>query len=126
MNPLLTEETFVLFAAKTYDNPSCQSMADFYEDLDSFLYLKRLLLKQLRHKKSNNQLIINHLIAIKNMFGRHALQMLFFKIPRECWSILKTFLVFLNYMPDNYKINDHIDETTIPLDLDIIHDLRKI
>jgi hypothetical protein len=27
--------------------------------------------------------------------------MLFFKVEREYWPLLKTFLVFLNFMPEN-------------------------
>jgi hypothetical protein len=122
----ITEETFPLYAAKYYENPACHSMKDFYDDLDIFVYLKRLLLKQHRKGMSNHRLIINHLITLHNIFGHHAIPMLFYKIPSECWPILKTFLVFLNYLPDNYKINGHIDESTIPLESNMINTLREI
>ena len=35
----LTEETFLLYAAKHYDNPQLQSEEEFYDDLKKFKYI---------------------------------------------------------------------------------------
>jgi hypothetical protein len=45
--------------------------------------------------------------------------MMFHKIEKEYWSVLKTFLVFLNYLPES-------DMVEVPLDSKVIDVLRKI
>jgi hypothetical protein len=44
-------------------------------------------------------LIINHLIILYNVFGEAATPLLFFKMEREYWSLLKTLLLYLNKYP---------------------------
>jgi hypothetical protein len=34
-----------------------------------------------------------------NVFGEAATPLLFFKLERECWSLTKTLLIFLNKYP---------------------------
>ena len=42
---------------------------------------------------------MNHIIVLSNVISPEAVKvLLFFKIGQEHWSVLKTFLVFLNYM----------------------------
>ena len=100
MNLNLTEENFTLYAIKHYDNPACKGIAEFNDDLKRFRYLKRLFNQYTAGKDLKERLILNHLVVIYNLFGAEAAtRMLFFKVDREFWSQLKTFLVFLNYMP---------------------------
>ena len=106
MNFELTEENFVLYALKHYDNPSCKGTAEFEDDLKRFRYLKRLFRKYKAGKGLKERLIINHLIILYNLFGPEASSlMLFCKIDKQYWSQLKTFLVFLNFMPIGLVIN---------------------
>jgi len=59
-------------------------------------------------------LIINHVIILSNVFGVDAATtLLFFKIDKEHWSILKTILIFLNYMPENELIDIEIDQNVM-------------
>lgn len=96
----LNNSNFVLYAAKHYDNPQCFDTIDFYNDLKRFRYLKRLFNKYTAGKDLKERLILNHLVVIYNLFGAEAAtKMLFFKVEKEFWPQLKTFLVFLNYMP---------------------------
>lgn len=118
MNFELTEDNFVLYAIKNYDNPACKGMAEFEDDLKRFRYLKRLFRKYTAGKGLKERLIVNHLVILYNLFGTATTKMLFFKIERKYWSQLKTFLVFLNYMPD--------EETDIPLDYQVIQALRRL
>jgi hypothetical protein len=67
---VLTEENFILFAMKHYDNPSCEDADEFY-------------------------------------------------------SILKTFLVYLNYIKDNETI-DSIELVRIPINTTVANVLREI
>lgn len=96
----LTEETFTMYALKNYDNPGCKGMEEFLDDLKKFKYIKRLLKKPITEKGLRERLILNHIIILGNLFGVEATtRMLFFKTEKKYWEQLKTFLVFLNYMP---------------------------
>jgi len=122
----LTSETFPLYAAQHYNNPSCSSLKEFESDLKKFKYIKRLLKKYHKTQSVSERLILNHLILLHNVFNDALVPMLFVKFEKEYWPQIKTFLVFLNYLPDRYQINNDVDETMIPLDTIIINKLRKI
>lgn len=122
----LTQDTFLLYAAQHYNNPSCISLREFESDLKRFKYIKRLLK---RYKKSgvlSERLLLNHLILLHNVFSDALVPMLFLKFEEEFWPQIKTFLVFLNYLPEDFHITKNIKETEIPLDNNIITKLRKI
>jgi len=75
------------------------------------------------------RLILNHIIVIYNLFGiEAATKMLFFKIDKKFWSQLKTFLVFLNFMPLEIIVSKGIEikEADIPIDNKIANVLRQI
>ena len=95
----LNEDTFLLFAIKHYENPQAVTKEDFDEDLKRFKYLKRLLKRYVRGGALRTHLIINHLIILYNVFGEAATPLLFFKLEREYWGILKTVLLYLNKYP---------------------------
>jgi hypothetical protein len=98
----LTPENITMFAMKHYDNPSCVDEQEFLDDMKRFKYLKRLFRKYDTSKDLKMRLIINHIIVLANVFGVDAAtSLLFFKIEKNHWSILKAFLVFLHYMPEN-------------------------
>ena len=116
----LTPENINMFAMKHYDNPSCVDEAEFLDDLKRFRYLKRLFRKYDTSGELKMRLIINHIIILSNVFGVDASStLLFFKIDRKHWPILKTFLVYLNYMPEN-------DLKDITTDLKVLKELREI
>lgn len=123
----LDESTFLLYAAKHYDNPQCLDTEEFYDDLKRFKYLKRLFGKYEEAGELRERLIINHLIVLYNVFGIHATKMLFLKLE-PYYSYLKPFLVLLNYMPDKIILSDSriIFSSDIPMDQNIIEVLRKI
>ena len=98
----LTPENINMFAIKHYDNPHCVDEQEFLDDMKRFKYLKRLFRKYDTTRELKSRLIINHIIILANVFGIDAATtLLFFKIDRKHWSILKAFLVFLQYMPEN-------------------------
>ena len=125
----LNDDNFLLFAMKFYDNPQCLSETDFNNDLKIFKYVKRLLNRYKRTGEIKERLMLNHLIMLGNVFPVQVVsRILFFKIPEQYWSALKTFLIFLNYMPE--KINSingkNILSSDIQLDMKIANKLRKI
>ena len=95
----LNEDNYILFAIKHYENPHCVTRDDFDEDIKRFKYLKRLLKRYVRGGPLRTHLIINHLIILYNVFGEAATPLLFFKLEREYWSMLKTLLIYLNKYP---------------------------
>jgi len=88
-----------MFAIKHYDNPQAVGEKEFYDDMKRFKYLKRLFKKYSKTSILKERLILNHIIVLQNVFGPEPVKvLLFYKINQEHWSLLKTFLVFLNYM----------------------------
>lgn len=124
----LTNENFLMYAIRNYDNPSCSGLKEFDDDLKRLRYIKRLIGRYKISGDIKERLVINHLVILYNVFGVDAAtNMLFFKIQEKFWPQLKPFLVLLNYMPKfvHYKGN-RINESDIPLDQTIVDILRKI
>lgn len=116
----LTSRNFELFASQHYNNPECTDIEEFKEDLTRFKYLKRLLRRYEQYDDLQERLILNHIIVLYNVFGIEAAnRMMWFKVEPEHHSMLKTFLIFLNYLPEDAKVE-------IPLDQVIIDKLRKL
>lgn len=116
----LNRRNFELFAAQNYNNPECLDVEEFKEDLARFKYLKRLLRRYELTEDLQVRLILNHIIVIYNVFGiESANKMIWYKIEPEHWTYIKPFLVFLNYLPVDEKVD-------IPLDPLIVDILRKI
>lgn len=125
----ITEQNFILYAMKFYDNAQCLSEQDFYNDLKIIKYIKRLLNRYKKTGELKTRLMLNHIIMLGNVFPVEVLtRILFLKIPEEYWSELKTFLIFLKYMPDSIdSINGrNIISSDISLNLEIAEELRKI
>ena len=71
-----------------------------------FKYIKRLFRKYKEANILKERLLINHIIILRNLFGSEAcVTLLLFKIQREYWSSLKSFLIFLNMIRDDELIN---------------------
>ena len=91
---ILTDDSYLLFAMKSYDNPQCVGIDEFYEDLNRIKYLKRLFRKYKTHGILREQLILNHLIIFYNVFGiQAASRLLFSRIETELHPYLKTFII---------------------------------
>jgi sulfur relay (sulfurtransferase) DsrC/TusE family protein len=124
---VLNNDNFTLYAVKHYDNPQCHSMREFEEDLTRIIYLKRLFKKYKRSGELRDRLILNHLITFYNVFGIvPATRMLFYKMDADLLPLLKTFLVYLHYLPENTKNIEGIDIVKIPLENEIIEKLRSL
>jgi hypothetical protein len=122
----LTEENYQIYAMQHYDNQECNSVEDFYEDINRIKYVKRLFRRYVKKDELRERLIINHIVSLSNVFGvEPATRLLFFKIENELWPILKTFLVLLSYMPERLK-DPEVISSDIPLDERIVNILRKI
>jgi hypothetical protein len=92
----LNEKNYLMFAIKHYDNPQSVTVDDFMEDMKKFKYLKRLLKRYLKTGVLRVNLILNHLIILFNVFGEGTIPLLMYKLGEEYYSIIKTFLVYIN------------------------------
>jgi hypothetical protein len=123
---ILDEQSFLIYAARYYDMRKSSGVEEFYDDLKKFQYLKRLFKRYEEDGDLKVRLILNHLIILYNCFGPQATNLLFFKL-KDQHQYLKPFVMFLNYMPDVIEYeNTKILNTDIPLDLNIVRELRKI
>ena len=110
----LTEDNFLLFAIKNYENPQAVTKDDFDKDLNHFKYIKRLLKRYKNTGELKTHLLLNHFIVLYNIFGEATTPMLFFKIEKDLWSVMKTFVIFMNRFPSYPKSTFH----DVPVDLD--------
>jgi len=118
----LNEENFLLFAIKHYENPQAVTKEDFNRDLNHFKYIKRLLKRYKSSGELKIHLLINHFIILYNIFGDAATPMLFYKIERNLWSSIKTFIVFLDKLPEYPRCYIH----DIEMDQRCLEELEKI
>ncbi len=96
----LNESNYLLFAIKFYNNPQAVTRDDFESDLKRIRYIKRLLKRYKNTGELKIHLILNHLIILFNVFDEAAVPLLFYNLEEELWPAIKSFLVFLNRIPD--------------------------
>ena len=96
----LNEDNYLIFAIKFYDNPHAITRDDFEDDLKKIKYVKRLLRRYINTNTLKTHLILNHLTVLFNVFGDAAVPLLFYNLEQDLWSSIKSFLVFLNKLPE--------------------------
>jgi len=124
----LNDDTALLYAIKAYDKHN-YIKSEFEEDYKTFRYVKRLLQRYRTTGEMRQNLILNHINLIYNLFGVEAgTRLLFFKMDESDYSSLKTFLLFLSLMPDViHGINGKdIISSDIPVDVTVANILRNI
>ena len=124
----LNDNNFLIYAMKSYASPHC-IISEFEGDLKRTKYLKKLFRRYKISKDLKERLILNHLILLYNVFDvEAATRILFYKIDERDYDILKTFLIYLNYMPLRiHGINGKtIHSSDILINMDIAEILRKL
>ena len=99
----LNESNYMLFAIKFYDNPQAVTKDDFESDLKRIRYIKRLLKRYKNTGELKIHLILNHLIILFNVFHEAAVPLLFYNLEEDLWPSIKSFLIFLNRIPEYPK-----------------------
>ena len=118
----LNESNYLLFAIKFYDNPQAVTKDDFDDDLKRIKYIKRLLKRYKNTGELKTHLILNHLTVLFNVFGDATVPLLFYNLEKDLWSYIKSFLVFLNRIPEYPKTEiNNIEE-----DLNCLSKLHEI
>jgi hypothetical protein len=124
----LNDDNFLIYAMKCYNAPHC-IMSEFESDIKRTKYLKRLFRRYKITKSLKERLILNHIILLNNVFGpEHTPRILFYKIDERDYDILKTFLAYLNIVPEMiYGVRGkNISVTDIPIDVNVAEILRQI
>ena len=103
----LNENNYILFAIKYYENPQSVTMEDFESDLKRIRYIKRLLKRYKNTGELKTHLVLNHLIILFNVFNDAAVPLLFYNLESELWPCIKSFLIFLNRLPEYPKTQIH-------------------
>ena len=116
----ITSDNVMMFAIKYYDNPQCEGEKEFYDDMKKFKYIKRLLRKYDDSGVLKERLLLNHIIVLNNLFGPEAcVPLLLFKVQKEYWDTLKSFLLYLNIIRE-----DELQE--VKENKDVLEILRKL
>ena len=118
----LNEGNYLLFAIKFYNNPQAVTRDDFEADLKRIRYIKRLLKRYRNTGELKVHLILNHLIILFNVFDDATVPLLFYHLEQDLWPSIKSFLIFLNRIPEypKTKINE------IELDQNCLSQLQTI
>ena len=128
MNDHLTDENFLIYCAKVYDNPGMVSTEEFMEDLDRIKYIKKLVTRYTETGELKERLILHHIITLHNCFREHLAKILFLKAEKQFHHI-KPFLILINALPEvisNVGEHKKVYTDEVPLDIRIVVALRKI
>lgn len=127
MEEKLTDENFLRFCLKHYQNPYCVTLEDFEKDIKIIRYIKRQFSKYRRYKKIDAQqcrLTLNHIITFYNIFERSAAtKILFYRIDSSYYSYLKPYLLYISVLPE---IVNGIETVNMDMDKKIIKTLREL
>ena len=125
----ICDANFLIYAIKAYDKPQ-MIQSEFDNDIKRIKYVKRLLRKYKQTGEFKERLILNHVIILSNVFGVEAtVNMLFFKVDKQDYPVLKTILIFLNYLPKKLNVSFdkyYVRQEEIPVDLDVANILRNL
>ena len=125
----ITPDNVMMYAMKHYNNPQGDNEKEFLYDMKRFKYIKRLLRKYQDNGPLKERLILNHIICFYNVFDKYsATRIWFYKIDREYWTYLKTFLEYLSFMPVVvHSVNgENIISENLEIDENILIDLGKL
>lgn len=126
---ILTEDNFLLYAAKHYTNPYCFDTEEFYSDIKRFKYIKRLINRYKTFGDIKERLLLNHIIVLNNVFGpEHCCRMLLLFNGKDM-GVIKPFLVLIGALPN--QINNVIGYNKVytadlPMDPIIVEKLREL
>lgn len=125
----LTNENFLIYCAKHYDNPQCHSTEEFLEDIKRIKYIKKLITRYIESGELKERLILNHLTILCNVFSAEHLNRILYLKMKNQFRYIKPFMILLNILQEKiYEVGDEriVDTNSIPMDENIINVLRKV
>lgn len=126
---ILTENNFLIFAAKHYNNPSCKDTEEFIEDINRFKYIKKLITRYISKNELKDRLLLNHLIILHNVFPPVILCRLLYLKLKDYFPYIKPFLIGLSvYQNKIYNVENRgvIDLDHIVMNNEMIKIARGI
>ena len=118
----LNENNYLLLAIKFYNNQNALTKEDFEDDLKRIKYIKRLLKRYKNTGVLKTHLVLNHLTVLFNVFDDATVPLLFYNLEEDLWPSIKSFLLFLDRIPEYPKSHIH----GIPEDPVCIEELNSI
>jgi hypothetical protein len=116
----LTLDNFELYASKHYQRSKWATTEEFKSDIARFKYINRLINRYYRDNDLKERLILNHIIVLANVLTPEVTaDMLMINTDHLLKGVVKTFLVYLHYLPEDRYLD-------IPLDSTIINVLREL
>lgn len=125
----LTDKNISAYMISSYDNPQCVDIEEFEDDVKIPKYIKRLINRYSSVGELKERLILNHIILFYNVFKHEAAtRILFFKMESDDYSVLKTFLVYLDHMPDVVELINgrNLINSDIPISQEVAARLREL
>jgi len=125
----LTDKTISAYMISSYDNSQCVDIEEFEDDVKIPKYIKRLINRYSSVGELKERLILNHIILFYNVFKHEAAtRILFFKMESDDYSVLKTFLVYLDHMPDVVELINgrNLISSDIPISQEVAVRLREL
>jgi hypothetical protein len=126
MFEILNDKNIVIYQMRSYVNYNCHTLEEFIDDMKRFEYIKRLFYRYHNRGILKERLILNHLIVLYNVLdGGPCTRLLFFKIDEEHYYILKTFLLFIDRLPERVNVVG-VNIKTVNVDPYIYTKLKEI
>lgn len=123
----VSEEAFMRYVESIYNSEDCVDDDELLEDLNKILYIKRIFNRYIKNQeidKKTLRLCLNHIIVLTNVFGpAGASNILFYKLDANHYSILRTFLQYINCMPTKVS---NIEIENISIDYTLFKKLKDL
>jgi hypothetical protein len=97
-NIKLTEDNYIAYCMKYYDNCQCNTIEEFEQDLYRIVCIKKIIDRYIASDKINIRLLLNHVIILHNSFDVIVPELLKLRLPEHHLPIVKPVLVFLKYI----------------------------
>ena len=121
---MITKDTFIFVAMRSYINTKCKTIIEFEEDLSNFSKLARLCNKE--SDEETTKATLNVTMTLLNTFDNSTcIRLMFFKVHKQAWHKLKTILVYLDRMP-NEVLDVKLINEEIPLCQNMVNILRTL
>lgn len=97
----ISQKNFLDYCKLVYVLNEPHGTEDVQEILKHVGYLKRIFKDALDGRSLKARLALNHIIVLYNVFGaEHTVRILFYKLGKAYYPILKAIFSFMNIMPD--------------------------
>lgn len=116
---MITNDNFIEFCKKNYNNIHCLNEEEFENDLKTLRYVKSYFRRYIGGNDIKVEILINHFIYIHNCFGESMLKIMFFDFEDYYYPLLKTIFLYLRILPDRIVLNSENIIYTEDINIDL-------